>query len=92
MMANGVTENVVADAQTAETAVGARRGLKKIPGSVQALVQIAIGVGALVYIIAKSNPHQLAVSIRSTHIGYLPLSLAATLAVIWLMAYRWKVI
>ena len=91
-MSNGISENVVTEARAPQQAAVAARGLKRIPSSVQALVQIVVGVGALAYIIAKSNPHQLAAAIKATHIGYLPLSLVATLTVLWLMAYRWKVI
>jgi len=93
MSINGLTENVAAESQAAaQPRASLHKRAKQIPGSVKAIAQIVIGVGALVVLIAKSNPHELATAIRGTHFGYLPLSLAATLAVLWLMAYRWSVI
>jgi uncharacterized protein (TIRG00374 family) len=92
MSTNGLSENVIAETQAPKPVVHARAARKRIPNSVRALAQIVIGVGALVYIIAKSNPHQLAASVRATHFGYLPVAFVSTLAVLWLMAYRWRVI
>jgi uncharacterized protein (TIRG00374 family) len=90
MAIDGISENVAAETQAPP--LGRGRGLRRIPKGVSAAAQAIIGVGALVYIVAKSNPHQLSAAIKATHISYLPLSLLATLAVMWLMAYRWNVI
>lgn len=56
------------------------------------LIQVAIGAGALILIIARSDGNLLWEALRSTEHAYLPLAVAATLGVNWLMAYRWGVI
>ncbi len=56
------------------------------------VVQILIGGGALVFIIANSDARRLVEAIKSTRIAYLPLAAAATLLVYWFMAYRWRVV
>src|ERR1051326_7627630 len=68
-------------------ATKARRGLH-----LRGLVQLLIGIGALVLVIAKSDVGRLLEAIRSAHIVYLPVAVAASFAVTWLMAYRWQAI
>jgi uncharacterized protein (TIRG00374 family) len=58
-----------------------RRGLR-------AAVQILLGAGALVWLIARSDRRALLEAVGSTRIAYLPLAILTTVAVYWLMAYR----
>jgi uncharacterized protein (TIRG00374 family) len=66
----------------------ARRGSLNLRG----LAQAAIGVIALAFVVMKSDAHGLMEAIRSTRIAYLPLAIAASFLVTWLMAYRWSAI
>jgi uncharacterized protein (TIRG00374 family) len=56
------------------------------------LLQVAIGVGALALVISRSDARALAEAIKQTRMAYLPLAVLASLAVTWLMSYRWGVI
>lgn len=60
--------------------------------SLTGLAQAAIGIGALAVIVMKSDARGLAEALKNTQVVYLPLAVAASFAVTWLMAYRWKVI
>jgi uncharacterized protein (TIRG00374 family) len=56
------------------------------------IAQAAIGVVALSLVVMKSDAHALAEAMRSTRVAYLPIAVAASFTVTWLMAYRWGVI
>jgi uncharacterized protein (TIRG00374 family) len=60
-----------------------RRGLR-------AVLQILLGAGALAWLIARSDRHALLEAVSSTRLAYLPLAILTTVAVYWLMAYRWR--
>jgi glycosyltransferase 2 family protein len=64
------------------------------PGRVnlRGLLQAAIGIGALAIVLMKSDARGLAEALRNTRVVYLPLAIAASFAVTWLMAYRWEAI
>jgi hypothetical protein len=79
--------------QSAEQAISnveapSTRGRLNLAG----LVQAAVGIGALVLVVMKSDARALAEAIKNTRVGYLPLAVAASFAVTWLMAYRWNLI
>jgi uncharacterized membrane protein YbhN (UPF0104 family) len=73
-------------AQSTPTA-SARRGI-----NVRGLAQLIIGIGALSLVIAKSDIRSLREVIGAARIAYLPLAVAASFAVTWLMASRWQAI
>jgi glycosyltransferase 2 family protein len=75
------------DTNTETQPAKARRGL-----NARGLVQLVIGIGALALLIAKSDVRGLLDAIRSAHIVYIPVAIAASFAVTWLMAYRWQAI
>ncbi|HWP43046.1 MAG TPA: lysylphosphatidylglycerol synthase transmembrane domain-containing protein [Blastocatellia bacterium] len=56
------------------------------------LAQVVIGVGALVLVLYKSDARGLVEAFKTTRLSLMPLALLATVAVQWLMAYRWAVI
>jgi glycosyltransferase 2 family protein len=56
------------------------------------LAQIAIGVGALGFVVLRSDTRALAEAGRATRISLLPLALIAALVFQWMMAYRWGLI
>jgi len=58
----------------------------------RSLLQVIIGVGALVLVIAKSDARGLLEAIKATRVSYLPLALIASVLVTWLMALRWGLI
>ena len=60
--------------------------------NLRGLVQVIIGLGALALVVMKSDAQGLMDALRNTRIAYLPLSVAASFAVTWLMAYRWRAI
>jgi len=64
----------------------------KIPSWLKGAAQIVLGAAALVYIVLRSDSHELVRALRATRLWYMPLAVATTLVVYWLMAYRWKVI
>lgn len=57
--------------------------------SLRAILQVAIGAGALGLVLFKSDPRGLVEAFKTFRLSYLPLALLATIAVQWLMAYRW---
>lgn len=63
---------------------GARRGL-----NLRGLLQLVVGLGALALVIARSDINSLLEAIQATRIAYLPLAVAASFLVTWLMASRW---
>ncbi len=68
-------------------AVEKRRGL-----SWRGLAQAAIGIGALLFVIVKTDIRGLADAFTATRISLLPLAVVATFAMHWLMAWRWRLI
>lgn len=60
--------------------------------NLRGLVQAVIGIGALALVVMKSDAHGLLEALRNTRVAYLPLAVAASFAVTWLMAYRWRAI
>jgi glycosyltransferase 2 family protein len=64
-----------------------RRGL-----NLRGLTQAVVGIVALTLVVIKSDAHGLAEALRNTQVAYLPLAVAASFAVTWLMAYRWRAI
>jgi uncharacterized protein (TIRG00374 family) len=64
----------------------------RIPSWLKGAAQAAIGAAALAYIISKSDSHELVEALKTTRLAYIPLAVATTAVVYWLMAYRWKVI
>lgn len=56
------------------------------------LAQAAIGIVALAVVVMRSDAHGLMEAMRSTRVAYLPLAVAASFTVTWLMACRWGVI
>ena len=60
--------------------------------NLRALAQVAIGLGALALVVMKSDARGLAEALKNTRVIYLPLVVAASFAVTWLMAFRWKMI
>jgi uncharacterized protein (TIRG00374 family) len=60
--------------------------------NLRGLVQVAIGIGALALVIMKSDAHGLAEALKNTRVIYLPIAIASSFAVTWLMAYRWGTI
>lgn len=64
----------------------------KVPAALKGAAQAVIGAGALVYIVSRSDSHHLLEALRTTRLWYLPLAIATTLIVYWLMACRWRLI
>jgi glycosyltransferase 2 family protein len=64
-----------------------RRGL-----NLRGLGQAVIGVVALAVVVMRSDARGLLEALRNTRVAYLPLAVAASFAVTWLMAYRWRAI
>jgi glycosyltransferase 2 family protein len=60
--------------------------------NLRGLAQVAIGIGALGLVIMKSDARGLAEALRNTRVIYLPIAVAASFAVTWLMAFRWGMI
>ena len=60
--------------------------------NLRGLVQVIIGLGALALVVMKSDAQGLMDALRNTRVAYLPLSVAASFAVTWLMSYRWRAI
>jgi uncharacterized protein (TIRG00374 family) len=56
------------------------------------LAQAAIGIGALVLVLMKTDMRGLSSAIKSTRWAYLPFAVVAAFLVNWLMAYRWSAI
>lgn len=60
--------------------------------SLRGLAQLVIGLGALAFVLIKSDAAGLIEAMKHTRVAYLPLAVAASFAVTWLMAYRWGTI
>src|SRR5436190_7431086 len=60
--------------------------------NLRGMLQVIIGVGALVLLLFKSDTRGLLEAVKATKISYLPFAVLATVCVNWLMAYRWGVI
>ncbi len=60
--------------------------------NLRGVVQAAIGLGALLFVILKSDARGLAEALKNTRVIYLPIAILASFAVTWLMAYRWGII
>ena len=73
--------------QTNGPPLGIKRGVNW-----RGVAQVIVGVGALAFVIASADARGIAEAIRNTRVAYLPIAVAASFVVIWLMAYRWKVI
>ena len=76
-------EQAISDVKLPES----RRGL-----NLRGLAQAVIGIGALALVVMRSDAHGLIEALRNTRVAYLPLAVAASFAVTWLMAYRWRAI
>jgi uncharacterized protein (TIRG00374 family) len=60
--------------------------------NLRGVVQVVVGIGALLFVIMKSDARGLAEALRNTRVIYLPIAIVASFAVTWLMAYRWGMI
>ena len=76
-------EQAISDVKLTES----RRGL-----NLRGMAQAVIGIGALALVVMRSDAHGLIEALRNTRVAYLPLAVAASFAVTWLMAYRWRAI
>ena len=76
-------EQVVSDVKLPES----RRGV-----NLRGLAQAIIGIGAIALVVMKSDAHGLIEALRNTRVAYLPIAVAASFVVMWLMAYRWRAI
>ena len=80
------TQNAEEAITTAERAENHRRL------NLRGLAQVIIGIGALAFVVMRSDARGLLEALRNTRVAYLPLAIAASFAVTWLMAYRWRAI
>src|SRR5262245_56769467 len=62
--------------------------LPKVPSWLKGAAQVVIGAAALVYIISKSDSHELLEALKTARLWYVPLTIGTTVIVYWLMAYR----
>jgi uncharacterized protein (TIRG00374 family) len=95
MAINKLSEETTGPGDTAAEASGPRPATpssSKLRSALKGAAQAIIGAAALVYIISKSDSHALLVALKTTRLWYMPLAVATTLAVYWLMAYRWRLI
>src|SRR5882724_1172530 len=76
-------EQAISDVKLTES----RRGL-----NLRGMAQAVIGIGALALVVMRSDAHGLVEALKNTRVAYLPLAVAASFAVTWLMAYRWGTI
>lgn len=60
--------------------------------NLRGLAQACIGIAALVLVVMKSDATSLLEALKNTRVAYLPVAVAASFAVTWLMAYRWGTI
>lgn len=60
--------------------------------NLRGLAQAIIGIVALALVVMRSDAHGMMEALRNTRAAYLPLAVAASFAVTWLMAYRWRAI
>jgi uncharacterized protein (TIRG00374 family) len=59
---------------------------------IRSLIQVSVGVGALILVLIKADGRGLVEALRATRLAYLPVAVLAALTVNWLMAYRWGLI
>lgn len=57
--------------------------------NLRGLAQAFIGIAALALVVMRSDAHGLVEALKNTRVAYLPLAVAASFVVTWLMAYRW---
>lgn len=76
-------EQIVSDVKLSQS----RRGI-----NLRGLAQAIIGIAAIALVVMKSDAHALVEALSNTRVIYLPLAVAASFAVTWLMAYRWRAI
>lgn len=60
--------------------------------NLRGLAQAFIGIVALALVLMRSDAHGLVEALKNTRVAYLPLAVAASFTVTWLMAYRWGTI
>jgi len=60
--------------------------------NIRGLAQALIGIAAIALLVIRSDARALVTAIENTRVGYLPLAVAASFVVTWLMAYRWRAI
>ncbi len=82
-MTTGNPDQAISDVKLEKS----RRGL-----SLRGLGQAIIGIVALAVVVMRSDAHALLEALRNTRVAYLPLAVAASFAVTWLMAYPWRAI
>jgi uncharacterized protein (TIRG00374 family) len=92
MTSNELQDDITAVAAAREASPPEAVSRPTIPSWLKGAAQIVIGAAALVYIVSKSDSHELVAALRTTRLWYMPLAVATTLLVYWLMAYRWKLI
>jgi len=90
MPANPIQESVASDIPSTEG--GSRLAKLARAAGLRASLQILIGIGALVWLIARSDGHALIEAVKSTRTAYLPLGILTALGAYWLMAFRWRLI
>lgn len=79
--------------ETAEQQVSDAGSSKPRSGmNLRGIAQVAIGLGALTLVVMKADARGLLESLRNTRVSYLPVAIAASFVVTWLMAYRWGTI
>jgi len=88
MTGNPIQETVAGEVPSTERGGRLSRLIRR-PG-LRAALQILLGTGALVWVVARSDRHALMEAVRSTKAGYLPLAMVTTITVYWVMAYRWR--
>jgi uncharacterized protein (TIRG00374 family) len=60
--------------------------------NLRGIVQLIVGLVALGLVLIKSDTGALIEAMKHTRLAYLPLAVAASFTVTWLMAYRWGMI
>jgi len=86
-MTTNNAEPITSDAVPMDNRRGTNRRI-----NLRGLLQALIGIGALALVLVRSDAHALLAALRNTRVAYLPLAVAASFAVMWLMAYRWRAI
>jgi glycosyltransferase 2 family protein len=92
MATNKLQDDIATIASAPEVPPAKVLSRPRVPSWLKGAGQIVIGAAALAYIISKSDSHELVAALRTTRLWYMPLAVATTLVVYWLMAYRWKLI
>lgn len=79
--------------QEAEPVISQRGAVKRHRRlNLRGLAQVLVGLVALGFVLIKSDAGALIEAIKHTRLAFLPLAVAASFAVTWLMAYRWEMI